>query len=277
MKKSIYFWAGCALALIVITGFYGFSLTRATGGNIEYQVVCFGDSILGNYRGDTSITGYLAEETGQTVANCGLGGTTLALTNSDYRNDSKNDDLSLTRITQAVWLKDFSVLKSEFASNNDIKEYFPETLKLICRIDYKNTDVIFIEQGLNDYMSGIPLANQQDLYDCYTYGGALRTSIERLKKACPDTRIILCTPTFSEYELEAGVMKGCDVQDFGGGILSEYADTMKEIAGEYNLEVLDNYYESGITLNNVKDYTEDGIHLNEKGRKLIADRMSQLL
>jgi lysophospholipase L1-like esterase len=73
----------------------------------------------------------------------------------------------------------------------------------------------------------------------------------------------------------AGTIQGCDEYDFGGGYLNEYADVIKTIGTEYQVEVLDNYYEMGINKENLSQYTEDNIHLNEAGRELLAKRLAE--
>ena len=57
--------------------------------------------------------------------------------------------------------------------------------------DFSNTDYFVIEYGMNDFLSGIPLNDEDDIYDEYTYVGALRIAIQRLRDSFPDAiRII---------------------------------------------------------------------------------------
>ena len=51
----------------------------------------------------------------------------------------------------------------------------------------------------------------------------------------------------------------------------KFISRIKEVAKEMGVEVIDDYHLSGITADNFEAYLLDGLHLNEKGRKIIAD------
>ena len=68
-----------------------------------------------------------------------------------------------------------------------------------------------------------------------------------------------------------------DVHDFGSGTMEAYADKKIEIAKQYGLKVIDAYREVGFTKDNIFNYTEDGLHLNEEGRKVYGDFLGEEL
>jgi lysophospholipase L1-like esterase len=73
----------------------------------------------------------------------------------------------------------------------------------------------------------------------------------------------------------------CQNTDNGGGFLEDYVNLELEIARQYGVEVLDNFHESGIgstgDFEEWEIYTQDGLHLNEKGRRLVAERIVEII
>ena len=61
--------------------------------------------------------------------------------------------------------------------------------------------------------------------------------------------------------------------------LEDYVNLELEIAKEFHVDILDNYHESGIggSFEDWEKYTTDGLHLNEDSRRLIAERIAQVL
>ena len=108
--------------------------------------------------------------------------------------------------------------------------------------------------------------------DITTYQGALRAGIKKLQEAYPETQILLMTPNFTTYS-ECGKVQISEV----GGVLEEYVEAVLSLAEECEVNVLDNYHELPITLENWKKYLADGCHLNERGRFLVGKRIAQKL
>ncbi len=243
----------------------------------EYEILMFGDSIFGEVRDHTSIPEVLSSLTKKTVFNAGIGGSLASYKNVELRNDAPQDALSLVELVKAIANNNFSIVDSEYARNTKVFPYFEEVLTGLRNIDYKKTRVIYIEHGVNDYMSGVLLENEKDDMDPYTYKGALRTAIKLLKDAAPNAQIILCTPTYMVLYDEFGTYQTCEEMDFGGGTLPEYVQAMKEVAEEFQLQVLDNYYELGVRERTVSLYTVDGLHLSSWAREKMAQNMYQQL
>ena len=93
--------------------------------------------------------------------------------------------------------------------------------------------------------------------------------------------------TLSRKEYDAAVSApelflqvGIQLEDFGGGTLDAYADKEKEIAEDYGLGVIDVFYEIGFCEENIMDFTEDGMHLDNTGRqfyaRFLAEKMGEL-
>lgn len=241
----------------------------------EYRIVFLGDSIIGNVRDDTSITAMLEENLGVPVYNGAFGGTTAAALNVEERAAIPMDCISLVELADGICYDDFSVSNASINSWV-IMDYFPETVFGFNRVDFNKVEILVIEQGVNDYLAGVPLDNEEDPYDIFTFGGSLRYTLRELKECRPNTRVLLCTPTYMWHVERGG---SCEELDWGGGHLEDYVNLELEIAREFGVDVLDNYHDSGIggEFENWPDYTEDGLHLNEAGRRLIAQCITEAI
>lgn len=119
------------------------------------HIVFFGDSVLANYPGSSSIPGYVTGLSGATFENHAVGGSSAV------------DEFS-------------DALDSFFEEGKEMPAD-----KRLCFV---------IEYGLNDYFSGLPVEDALNPDSGETYTGALRSGISRLQEAYPEAEIILMTP-----------------------------------------------------------------------------------
>lgn len=266
-----------AVAFLLLLGLVLLNFVSEQAQKEKYSIVCLGDSIIGNVRDDTSITALLEEQLDVAVYNGAFGGTTMACLNRGERASLTADYLSMAELAKAIALQDFGVQNASVTGWAPM-DYFPESMYGFQRIDFDEVEILVIEHGVNDYLSGVPLDNPEDPYDVHTFGGALRYSLEALQEAYPKLRIVLSTPIYCWYVREN---VSCEERDFGGGLLEEYVNLELEIAQSYGVEVLDQYHDSGIGSSGLYEewqvYTEDGVHLNEPGRRLIAARIAEVI
>lgn len=264
-------WAVSAVLFMALTGAV---ILYENSGKMTYPILFLGDSIVGNVRDETSITSLLEQGLGVSIYNGAFGGSTMAKREALDQAASMANCISMTELAASIAAKDFSVQNAGITACA-VMEYFPEAAYGFSEIDLKGVEVIFLEHGANDYQTGVPLDNPEDPMDIYTFGGALRYVLQTLRESQPDTKIVLCTPTFIWYVHDR---TDCIKREFGYGGLEAYVDLEIEIAAEYGVDVIDNYHDSGIggadaAFEEWPLYTEDGLHLNERGRKLIADRI----
>ncbi|MGN1147786.1 MAG: SGNH/GDSL hydrolase family protein [Lachnospiraceae bacterium] len=266
------YW-GVSVLLFVMIVAASFLVERA--GKKDYRIVCLGDSIIGNVRDETSITAMLGDILGVSVYNGAFGGTTASCKNTENRADVAIDCVSLPELVDAICHENFAVQNASIGSYVSM-DYFPEGVYGFNDIDWSKVEVVVIEHGVNDYLTGTKLDNPQDPYDIYTYGGALRTALRELQEKKPELRIILCTPTYCWFVADE---VSCEERNLGGGYLEEYANLELQIAEEFGVEIIDNYHDSGIggDFTDWPVYTEDGLHLNETGRKMIAERIAAVI
>ena len=268
--KYIPVLAAGILAVCISFGIYRSIQESAMDG---YQVVLLGDSIMGKERCDKRVDGVIQETTGMSVYNGAFGGTCASAGNPQNSYDYHEESLNLCRLVDAICEKDFGVQLADLPNNQFQSWYFPEALENLSKVDFNKVDVVLLEHGNNDYSGGRPLDNQNDPYDIYTFGGALRYSIRELQEHYPDLKIILVTPNFCWIDDS----EPCNVQDFGQGTMDEYVDLKLQIAEEFGLDVIDVYHEIGFDETNILSYTEDGIHLNESGRGIYGTFVGEKL
>lgn len=263
-----------ALVLFVLmsAAFFGkYFIAGQNQKNDSYRIVIFGDSIIGECREETSVTELMSSELSEPVFNAAFGGTCMSYTETDKRLAYTKDCLNMAGLSQAIYADDFSVQENS-RIRESATDYFDETIRDLSNIDFTSVDIVFIEQGLNDYHGGISLDNPNDPYDTHTFAGALRTSVENLRAVNPDIRIILVTPTFSWYRDE---QLTCEEYDPGGGVLSKYVQRELELAKELGIETADIYndFYTHETWDDWEIYTNDGLHPNENGRRMIAEAL----
>jgi hypothetical protein len=266
-----------AIALVLTLAFcIGVKAYATPDANEGYRVVCLGDSILGNVRDETSVTSVMEKELGYQVFNGCFGGTCASLSNPTHRRTFYEDSMNLVSIVDSIVRNDYSIQYYDIAANNYKLPYFYDAMKGFEDVNFDKAELIFLEHGVNDYSAGRPLDNENDPYDTYTYGGALRYSIRELSNAFPNAKIVLVTPTYCYFVDYMGEWAGdCTSENYGYGILEDYVNLQLSIAEEFSLDIIDDYHNLGINKDTAKDLTIDGIHLNEDGRALLARTLAE--
>ena len=237
-------------------------------------IVNFGDSIIGTAAlTGTDISSYLAQITGATVYNCGFGGCRM----SSYLPRQQWDAFSMYRIAYAITSRDFSYQEASFDfddGGSKFPSYFRNHFETLKSIDFNEVDIITISYGANDFTAS---RGEEDY--TMSFQGSLRYSIESILTAYPHINIYLCTPTWrtwlnDEYE----VISDSDTKrNDKGGKRTDYVQYVKDVGAEYNLPVIDNYYELGFNhfTRSVYFPKTDGAHPNERGRYLYAKHLAE--
>lgn len=263
--------AGIALVLVFVSGIF-LMLHMQGEQKDEWTVVCMGDSIFGNVAHSPTIPEIMAQETGISILNGAFGGTCMSDTNHDGRNNLFENDLDMCNLAEAIAYRDFTVQKFGISGNVFKLDYFDYFLKQLSKVDFSKVEVLFIEHGTNDYNASARLDDAENPYNKGTFGGALRYSLRLLQKAYPQLKIVLVTPAYCYFIDEEGNFAGdSDTRDFGYGTLPAFVALEKQIAEEFGVPVIDQYYGSGINAGNIEQYTVDGLHFNEEGRRLLAE------
>lgn len=239
-----------------------------------FRIVFFGDSVYGNVRDESAIPAQIEALTGLSIYNAAIGGTCLGRWDENGNLDYSGDSLSVVALAKAVYASDFGVQRA-MRSKEGIIDYFPDVIRGLEEIDFSSVELVIIGSGTNDYFNGIPPENSEDPMDEHSFAGALRRTIDYLRKENSRLRILLVTPTYSWY-----LWTGQTGEEFSvSGVLKDYVDTEIRVADEMGVELLDLYHDfyPHERWEDWEIYTEDGVHPNEDGRVIIAEKIAEYL
>lgn len=263
------------IAAVCFLGFLAVSMPSQETKEDRAEIIILGDSIIGICRDGTSVTALMSDYLGKPVYNAALGGTCSSYIDGDMRLAYTKECFNLAGLSRAFYTGDFRLQKHARIQEN-ATEYFEDVIYDLSAMKLDNIDTIILAYGVNDYHSAVKLSNPENLYDPYTFMGAIRSSVGYLRAAMPKSRIILATPTYSWYP---GMGLTCEDYDTGNGFLENYVNAELALAEELDLEVIDLYhdlYEHG-KYEDWQTYTVDGLHPNEAGRTLIAHALADSL
>ena len=231
------------------------------------QIVFLGDSILDGYRNETGIAYLTGVYRDADVYNLAMGGTTAALSTYESAVYEEWNSRCLQGVVHAIC----GNIDSEILNGYQAGEVFPTC-------DFSNTDYFVIEYGMNDFLSGVPLSDEDDTFDEYTYAGALRIAIQQLRGNFPDATIVLCSPNYAQFWGKDGSYLGDgNMVNNGGGALVEYHRVCGNVSADMNTLFLNGYEGIGLDAYTADEYLEDGIHLAKKGRRKYAEKLSQII
>jgi len=237
----------------------------------EYEIVCFGDSVMAGYYSTDTVPACIKKMTGRPVLNAAFGGLSMSKPYEIPKEGDTSNFYSMAELSEALLNRDFSLqIMGTKLRVEEFEKKWPAVADKLNKLDYNSVKYIIIEHGVNDYLMGKRIDDDANPYNIYTFAGALRTSIENVKKAIPNATIVLVTPTYMQLD---SMDKDCFETDFGGGTLPDYVAKEKEVAAEYGLICVDDFYESGIDKDNYEEYLFDGLHTLYEANLLIADNI----
>lgn len=141
----------------------------------------------------------------------------------------------------------------------------------------KDADMVVVFGGTNDFGHGQAPLGTMDDRDMRTFYGALHSLVEILNKEYEQRKIVFITPLHRHNEDGRGAWKPDGVIQHP---LVDYVNAVKEVCGYYSVPVLDLYAceeLSGNTPEWYKEYMPDGLHPNDKGHQIIADKLGKFL
>ena len=223
-------------------------------------VVCFGDSLFGMYRDETSAPARIAEHTGATVYNVGFGGTRMSVhPTAGYA------EFSMWALAKAIAEGNWT---SQNAAASKGSDYFAEQLEVLKSIDFSAVDMAVIHFGTNDFQGGVALDDEEGSNNYNSICGALRYSLVKLLTAYPKLRIFVSVPVFRYWTADDGTVIYSGTYTNSNGItLPQVCSALAAVAREYGIPVLDGYHAMGINPINAAGFYNDGVHHNELGRE----------
>lgn len=186
----------------------------------DYDIVFLGDSLIANCMVDPlSEPGVVNAFTNANTYNLAIGGTYASLRGVEY---PQNTFVNISdTLTNGIELE-----------GGD--ERFYRELERFSTDSHDGKKLLFvIEYGANDFFSSESTDNIEDKFDVTSYGGALRSSVEKLKKKYKEASIILMSPY--ELEFESATIP-----------VIEYVKVMKMVAEEEGVFFLNLYEDSEI-------------------------------
>ena len=239
------------------------------------DIVVFGDSVFGDIRDEESVPARLEEILGRSVYNGTFWGTCAARTDEERRLDYTRELFCLAELSKSVESGDFGAQQSVVLRESNT-EYFGDVIDALDGIDFSGVGIFVIQQGLNDYHSGVPIENPDKPYDERTFTGAVRTAVRAFRRVNPDARIVIITPVYTWYVTSG---KTCEETDYGGGFLEDYVNAELRLAEELGLEAIDVYhgFYGHERFEDWQLYSRDGLHPNENGRRMLTERIARQL
>ena len=128
---------------------------------------------------------------------------------------------------------------------------------MCCMNDYKNTEVGTINDTTNT-----------------TFYGSLYLAIKKILTIKPSIRLVFIT---SQRAGNNEYFPQYDTANPKGYKQIDYVNAVKKMGDKYGIPVLDLYSISGINEFTLTTYTDDNIHPNERGHKLIGEIVSSFL
>lgn len=233
----------------------------------KLQIVFLGDSILDGHRDDTGIAYLTGVYCDATVYNLAIGGTTAALKADESAVYESWHSQCMQGVVHAIC----GNVDPAILDGNHVREVFDSC-------DFSKTDYFVLEFGVNDFLSGIPINDDDDVYDEHTYVGALRVAVASLRQYYPDAQIVLCSPAYAQFWGKDGAFLGDgNMVNNGQGTLAEYYRVCGNVSYDSNTLFLDAYAGIGLNTYTAEEWLEDGIHLTEKGRRKYAEKLSELI
>lgn len=233
----------------------------------KLQIVFLGDSILDGYRNETGIVSLTGMYCDADVYNLAMGGTTAALSTDESAEYGKWTSRCLQGVVHAIC----GDVDPGIMEGHKAKEVFDSC-------DFSETDYFVLEYGMNDFLSSIPLNDETDVYDPYTYVGALRNAIQSLREDYPDAQIVLCSPNYAHFWGSDGTYLGDgNMSSNGVANLVEYHRVCGNVADDMKTLFMNAYEGIGLDAYTADEYLEDGVHLSEKGREAYARKLSQII
>jgi len=207
-----------------------------------------------------------------------------------FLGDSITEGVGVSNISNIYWsvlkrkfglkkVTGYGISGSRYANQFKPSEDIKYDQNFLSRVDgmEEKADIIVVFGGTNDYGHGdAPLGGKDDK-NSDTFYGACHELYCKLINKYPESLIVIATPLHRENE---NSLRGEGKKEKDVAPLSAYVDIIREVAEFYSLPVCDLYKMSGIqpylpVMKNI--YMPDGVHPNDKGHELIAERLGQFL
>ena len=245
------------------------------------NIVLFGNAPFADDRDSSdSLANLIAKETGANVYNCSISGSYLAAQELNYDPTVAAMDAYclywLVNLATGAPIDNYYVQAAEQLGDKTPADA-EEVINTLKTLDFNTIDTVAIMYDATDYLLGNPMYNDDNPTDPTQFTGNLEASLDVLQSLYPQIRIIVMSPTYAYAVDENGDYVSSDMYIYNNrDVLSTYVIKECYSANLHSVSFMDNLYGS-ITEDNAKEYLTDNLHLNVKGRKLIAKRFEYFL
>lgn len=130
----------------------------------------------------------------------------------------------------------------------------------------KEAEVIFIMFGSNDFSEQVPFGHYQDETDDYhktdmNFHQGMNFGFKKIKEINPNAQVFVINILYRTVGVEAHATYNYSVNEYNlaiGHVCKQYGYNLIDVSKIYNKE-------------NFKNYSEDGLHPNENGYKVLTD------
>ena len=245
------------------------------------NIVLFGNAPFADDRDSSdSLANLIAKETGANVYNCSISGSYLAAQELNFDPTVAAMDAYclywLVSLATGAPIDNYYVQAAEQLGDKTPADA-EEVINTLKTLDFNTIDTVAIMYDATDYLLGNPMYNDDNPTDPTQFTGNLEASLDVLQNLYPQIRIIVMSPTYAYAVDENGDYVSSDMYIYNNrDVLSTYVIKECYSANVHSVSFMDNLYGS-ITEDNAKEYLTDNLHLNVKGRKLIAKRFEYFL
>ena len=245
------------------------------------NIVLFGNAPFADDRDSSdSLANLIAKETGANVYNCSISGSYLAAQELNFDPTVAAMDAYclywLVSLATGAPIDNYYVQAAEQLGDKTPADA-EEVINTLKTLDFNTIDTVAIMYDATDYLLGNPMYNDDNPTDPTQFTGNLEASLDVLQSLYPQIRIIVMSPTYAYAVDENGDYVSSDMYIYNNrDVLSTYVIKECYSANLHSVSFMDNLYGS-ITEDTAKEYLTDNLHLNVKGRKLIAQRCEYFL
>ena len=143
-------------------------------------------------------------------------------------------------------------------------------------------DMVIVFGGVNDYIHGdAPFGEPGDTTPA-TFCGGVYYLMHFLRETYGNKPVIFLTPArcFLRHEVDDQMPSVHAAKRVPGKPLRAYVDAILDTAGQFDIRVLDLYNDLGVDPHipeQFETYTTDGLHFNDAGHALIAQKLKELI
>ena len=216
----------------------------------DYNIVYFGDSVLGNYHDFASIPGVISALTGAHADNLAIGGS--------FATQLDTADNSFPSVVQRFLSGSVTT-----ANDTDTAEPKKESPGNSTALPTGEKLCFVINYGLNDYFSG---------YTVKEYCEGLSAGIQALQTAYPEAEILIVSSNFiTSFD------NGTAVNNDLGEVLEDFVTAAGETAADMNVHYLNVNDVLQWDVKNAACYLVDAVHPNAEGRFLFSKAVIKAL